>query len=104
PPLARVWVPLEDDLAKTRMGWRPADRRARLRLIADVYGLDEHGRTHLLTAMDDALDRIEAAARRGLETDPTAAATLQRAGGIEKYERRRRWLGLFHDELGTALS
>jgi aminoglycoside phosphotransferase (APT) family kinase protein len=101
---ARLCVPIEDDFDQARMGWRPADRPARLRLIADVYGLDEHGRTQLLTAMDDALDRIEAAARRGLETDPDAAATLQRTGGIEKYERRRRWWGLLHDEFATALS
>jgi aminoglycoside phosphotransferase (APT) family kinase protein len=64
---ARLCVPIEDDFDQARMGWRPADRPARLRLIADVYGLDEHGRTQLHTAMDDALDRIEAAARRGLE-------------------------------------
>src|SRR5713101_7513027 len=101
---ARLCVPIEDDFDQSRMGWLPADRPARRRLIADVYGLDEHGRTQLLKAMDDALDRIEAAARRGLETDPDAAATLQRTGGIEKYERRRRWWGLLHDEFATALS
>ena len=47
----------------TRLGWagEPADRPARLRLVADAYGLDRAGRAELLSAMDDALDRIEAA-------------------------------------------
>ncbi|MBA2514207.1 MAG: hypothetical protein H0V26_07755, partial [Solirubrobacterales bacterium] len=31
-----------------RLGWGPADRAARLRLIADAYGLDRDGRATLL--------------------------------------------------------
>ncbi|MBE1609778.1 hypothetical protein [Actinopolymorpha pittospori] len=47
-----------------RIGWLPADRPARLRLVADAYGLDRGGRVELLAAMNDALARVEAAARR----------------------------------------
>ncbi|MDJ0788074.1 MAG: phosphotransferase [Myxococcota bacterium] len=83
--LARLCVPIEDDFDQARIGWRPADRPARLRLVADAYGLDEAGRKILLAAMVDALDRVEAAARgRGV---PVSKAL----GGIEKYDRRRRW-------------
>lgn len=38
--LARLWVPVEDDFDRARLGWRPADRPTRLRLVADAYGLD----------------------------------------------------------------
>ncbi len=61
---ARLCVPIEDDFDQARMGWRTADRPARLRLVADAYGLDRDARFELLTAMDDALDRIEVTARR----------------------------------------
>ena len=101
---ARLCVPIEDDFDQARMGWRPADRPARLRLVGDVYGLDRHGRMQLLAAMDDALDRIESAVRRSLDTDPKAIVALERTGGIEKYDRRRRWWARHHDEFATALA
>lgn len=101
--LARLCVPIEDDFDQARVGWRPADRPARLRLVADAYGLDRAGRAELLAAMDDAIDRIEAAARRSVDAgDPNAVAMLKRTGGMEKYDRRRRWWTDHHDEF-TAL-
>ncbi|MGH9132807.1 MAG: phosphotransferase, partial [Ilumatobacteraceae bacterium] len=62
--LARLWLPIEDDFDQARLGWRPAERPARLRLVADAYGLDRDGRAELLAAIDDAIARIEAYARR----------------------------------------
>ena len=103
--LARLCVPIEDDVDRVRMGWRPADRPARLRLLADAYGLDRDGRADLLTAMDDAIDRIETAARRRAASgDPSAVAALQRTGGIEKYDRRRRWWADHRQGLAAALA
>ena len=102
--LARVCVPIEDDLDQARIGWQPADRPARLRLVADAYGLDGDGRAALLPAMDDAIDRIEAATRRSIaEDDPNAIAALERTGGIEKYDRRRRWWTDHRDRFASAL-
>ncbi|HZA79471.1 MAG TPA: phosphotransferase [Acidimicrobiales bacterium] len=102
--LARLCVPIEDDFDQDRIGWRPADRPARLRLVADAYGLDRGGRSELLAAIDDAIDRIEAAARRSVDTaDPNAVARLKRTGGIEKYDRRQRWWSDHHDEFAVAL-
>jgi hypothetical protein len=102
--LARLCVPIDDDFDQVRLGWRLADRPARLRLVADAYGLDREGRAELLAAMDDAIDRIEAAARRGVEAgDPNAAAMLETTGGTEKYDRRRRWWAEHHDEFTAAL-
>ncbi len=102
--LARLCVPIEDDVDRARIGWRPADRPARLRLVADAYGLDSDGRAELLTAMEDAIDRIEATARRSVDAgEPNAVAILKRTGGIEKYDRRRRWWTNHHDQFAAAL-
>jgi hypothetical protein len=102
--LARLCVPIDDDLDQARVGWRPADRPARLRLVADAYGLDRDGRAALLPALDDAIARVEAAVRRSVETgDQNAVAMLNRTGGIEKYDRRRCWWTEHHDQFAAAL-
>ena len=103
--LARLCVPIDDELDQARLGWRPADRPARLRLVADAYGLDRAGRANLLAAMNDAIDRVEAVVRRRVDArDPNYIAMLNRTGGIEKYDRRRRWWTHHHDEFAAALA
>jgi hypothetical protein len=102
--LARLCTPIDDDYDQARLGWRPADRPARLRLVADAYGLDRDGRAELLTAMDDAIARIEAAVRGRVEAgDPNAIEMWNRTGGRDRYERRRRWWTDHHDEFAAAL-
>jgi hypothetical protein len=102
--LARLCVPIDDDFDQARLGWAPADRPARLRLVADAYGLDRDGRAELLSAIDDAIDRIEAAARRSVGAgDPNAIAMLKRTGGMDKYARRRRWWIDHDDKFAAAL-
>lgn len=103
--LARLCVPIEDELDQTRLGWHPADRAARLRVVADAYGLDRAGRAELLPAIDDAIDRLEAAVRRSVEAgDPNAVALWNRTGGGERYDRRRRWWTAHRAEFATALA
>jgi hypothetical protein len=102
--LARLCVPIEHEVDQARLGWRPADRAARLRLAADAYGLDRAGRAELLSAMDDAIARVEAAVRRSVDAgDASSVAMWDRTDGSERYERRRRWWSDHHDELATAL-
>ena len=102
--LARLCVPIDDDLDQARLGWRPADRPARLRLVADAYGLDRHGRAELLTSIDDAIARIEAAVRRGVDAgDPNTVAMWNRTGGSERFDRRRRWWTDHHEKFAAAL-
>ena len=102
--LARLCVPIEDDFDQARMGWRPADRPARLRLVADASGLDRDGRAALLTAMNDAIARIEAAVRRRVDAgDPNVTEMWNRTGGSERYDRRRRWWTDHHDQFAAAL-
>ena len=101
---ARLCVPIEHEFDQDRMGWEPADRPARLRLIADTYGLDQEGRAQLLTAIDAALDKIEEQARRSFDTaDHAALARMEQAGGIEKFDRRRRWWQSVRSKFDTAL-
>jgi hypothetical protein len=102
--LARLCVPIDDDVDRARLGWQPADRPARLRLVADAYGLDRDDREELLSAMGDAIDRIEAAVRRSVEAgDANFIAMWNRTGGSERYDRRRRWWTDHHDEFAAAL-
>ncbi|HEV3363381.1 MAG TPA: phosphotransferase, partial [Acidimicrobiia bacterium] len=54
---ARLCVPIDDDVNAARLGWRPADRPTRLRLIADTYGLDADGRGELVAILDDSIAR-----------------------------------------------
>ena len=103
--LARLCVPIEDDVDQVRLGWRPANRPARLRLVADAYGLDRRGRATLLPAIDDAIDCLEAAVRRRVEGgDRNAVAMWNRTGGSERYDRRRRWWTDHHHDFETVLA
>jgi len=102
--LARLCVPIDDEFDQSRLGWRPAGRPARLRIVADAYGLDRDGRAALLTAMNVAIDRVEAAVRRRVGAgDPNAIAMWNRTGGGARYDRRRRWWTDQHDEFTAAL-
>jgi Phosphotransferase enzyme family len=102
--LARLCVPIDDDFDQARLGWRPADRPARLRLVADAYGLDRDGRAELLTAMNDAIARVETAVRRSVDSgEPNAIAMWNRTGGGERYDRRRDWWTDHYDQFAAAL-
>jgi hypothetical protein len=103
--LARLWVPIDDAVDRERVGWKPADHPARLRLVADAYGLDPDGRAQLLGAIDDALDRIEHAVRRSVDAGiPVAVELWNRTGGQARFDRRRRWWAEHRDRFATALA
>ena len=90
--LARLCVPIDHEVDQRRLGWHPADRASRLRVIADAYGLDRTGRSRLLSCIHDALDQVERAVRGSIANgDPAARDAVNRTGGIEKYDRRRSW-------------
>jgi aminoglycoside phosphotransferase (APT) family kinase protein len=102
--MARVCVPMDSEIDRGRLGYLPADLHARLRLVADAYGLDREGRTELLTTMDVAFERIEAAVRRSVDAgDPNAKALWDHTGGMERFDRRRRWWAEHHDRFEVAL-
>ncbi|HEX6418089.1 MAG TPA: phosphotransferase [Acidimicrobiales bacterium] len=89
---ARMCVPVDDDANAERLGWRPADRPARLRLVADVYGLDLPLRRLLLETLDDSIARGGEFVRRRVEAgDPNFTAMWNEMGGATRFDRRRRW-------------
>ena len=98
-------MPIENGFDQARLGWLPADRSARVRLVADAHGLDrEEGRKELLAAIDVALTRGEEFVRRRVEAgDPNFVEMWNQADGAERYCRRRRWWNDNHQNFATAL-
>lgn len=102
--LARMCVPIDDDVNAGRLGWGDPDRPARLRLVADEYGLDRAGRAELLSVLDESMARAGEFVRRRVEAgDPNFVAMWHEMGGQERFDRRRRWWGQERSVFAAAL-
>jgi Phosphotransferase enzyme family len=102
--MARMCVPISDDLGAEQLGWHPADRPARLRLVTDVYGLDRPPRDQLLTMLDDSIASGGAFVRRRVEAgDPNFVKMWNELGGAERFARRRRWWEADRERFAEAL-
>jgi len=102
---ARMCVPVDDDLSAARQGWTPADRPARLRLVADTYGLDLAGRHELHRILSDSIVRGGEFVRRRVEAgDPNFIRMWDDMGGMERFDRRRRWWADHQQQFLEALS
>jgi hypothetical protein len=89
---ARMCVPIDDDINAARLGWQAVDRPARLRLVADAYGLDGPGRSELVECLTDSIaSGGEFVRRRVAAGDPNFIAMWNEMGGEERFDRRRRW-------------
>jgi thiamine kinase-like enzyme len=89
---ARMCVPVDDDINATRLGWKAADLPARLRLVADAYGLDGAGRSQLVETLAESIASGGEFVRRRVEAgDPNFVAMWNEMGGMERFDRRRRW-------------
>ena len=89
---ARMCVPIDDDANASRLGWDFPDRPARLRLVADAYGLDRSGRVELLATLDTSIaNGGEFVRRRVAAGDPNFIAMWNDMGGAERFDRRHRW-------------
>ncbi len=89
---ALMCVPVDDDLSAGRRGWALADRPKRLRLAADTYGLDGTGRVEMLAHLDRLMQRGGVFVQRRVEAgDQNFIRTFDEIGGMERYDRRRRW-------------
>ncbi len=101
---ARLCVPVDDEISAARVGWRPADKPARLRLVADAYGLDATARGRLMEIMADSIERGGEFVRRRVEAgDPNFIAMWEAMGGIERFDRRRRWWAARYQDFDAAL-
>jgi len=102
---ARMCVPIDDDVNAARNGWEPADRPARLRLVADVYGLDAPSRQSLLKILGVSIARGGEFVRRRVDAgDPNFLKMWNDMGGNERFDRRRRWWEEHQDEFVRAVN
>ncbi len=89
---ARMCVPIDDDLNASRLGFADLNRPARLRLVADTYGLDAEGRHTLVELFDGQMESGGSFVQHRVEVgDPNFIRMLDEMGGMERYERRSRW-------------
>jgi hypothetical protein len=103
--MARMCIPLDDDVNAARFGWRPADRPARLRVVADAYGLDRGGRNELVEIVSMSIARSGEFVRRRVEAgDPNFTKIWNESGGMAPFDRRRRWWGEHGDAFALALA
>jgi hypothetical protein len=101
---ARMCVPVDDEVNAGRLGWAPADRPARLRLVADAYGLDAPGRSELLTCLDDSIAHGGQFVLRHVEAgEPGFVAMWAEMGGMERFDRRRAWWRSARADFAAAL-
>lgn len=101
---ARMCVPIDDDVNASRLGWGSEDRPARLRSVADAYGLDPTGRGELLVVLDESMARGgEFVRRRVAAGDPNFIAMWNDMGGAERFDRRRRWWEAERPRFAAAL-
>jgi hypothetical protein len=90
--MARMCVPVDDDVNAARLGWHAADRAARLRLVADAYGLGGAERIDFLAIMSDSIARGgEFVRRRVAAGDVNFIRMWDEMGGMARFDRRRDW-------------
>jgi hypothetical protein len=103
--MARMCVPVEPDQDAARSGRGGLDPAARLRVVADAYGLDGAGRTALLAALADGIERGGEFVRRRVDAgEPAFIEMWNSMGGQERFDRRRRWFDENRDRFGAAMA
>ena len=102
---ARMCVPIDDDENRARFGWQGEDLPARLRLVAEEYGLDLEERSAVVAALDASIARGGEFVRRRVEAgDQNFAAMWAEMGGMTRFDRRRTWWNLSRPNFVAAMS
>jgi hypothetical protein len=102
---ARMVVPLDapDDAARSGRGG--LDPVARLRVVADGYGLARADRRELLEVIGDQIAVGGEFVRRRVEAGEEAFIEMWNAtGGAERYDRRRAWFAEHRQRFADALA
>lgn len=102
--MARMCVPIDDDVSASRLGWDKANTPERLRLVSDAYGLERPARDELLSHLNHTT-RVGGTfvSRRVAAGDPNFINMWQAMGGMERYDRRRQWWSTVRDDFERAL-
>ncbi|MFG1804947.1 phosphotransferase enzyme family protein [Streptomyces sp. NPDC049040] len=101
---ARYWVPMLDP--ESAAGKYPAvlDQPARLRLLADAYGLTPAERADLPALIEQATAAGRAfVERRVADGDPGYVEATARQGGWARWDRMQSWLAAHRDTYAAAL-
>ena len=102
--MARMCVPIDDDINASRLGWAVSDRPTRLRLVTDVYGLGANERHELLGILSVSIAQGGEFVRRRVEIgDQNFVKMWNDMGGAERFDRRRRWWVESHQWFVNAL-
>jgi len=102
---ACMCVPIDDDVNAATLGWMAPDRPARLRLVADTYGLSGTERRGLVDAVSAVIARGGEFVRRRVEAgDPNFIEMWNDMGGAQRYDRRRHWWDERYEAFATALT
>ncbi|MEV6968984.1 phosphotransferase [Hamadaea sp. NPDC051192] len=99
---ARYWVPMLDPVSTAEQFPAGLDAPARLRILADGYGLTPGGRAELPGVIEQATEVCRAfVARRVADGDPVFRRALADRGGWGRWDRVQNWLS-GHREMFTA--
>ena len=102
---ARMCVPIDDEVSAARLGWLEQDLPSRLRLVADAYGLSADDRAELLVILDRSVEKGGEFVRRRVEAgEPGFVKMWEEMGGVERFDRRRRWWSEERPKFALALS
>lgn len=99
---ARYWVPMLDPGSATALYPSGLDAPARLRILADSYGLSAGERVELPGVIEQVTEVCRAfVARHVADGDPVYLQALAERGGWERWDRMQTWL-VDHRETFTA--
>lgn len=89
---ARMCVPVDSDVDARTLGWAPADRPRRTRLVVDAYGCDATQRAEVLDCLDGTIERGGEFVKRHVDAgEPGFVDMWRQMGGMARFDRRRAW-------------
>ena len=101
----RMCVPIDDDENRARFGWNDDDLPARLRLVADAYGLGREERAEVVRALDNAIAHGGEFVQRRVDAgDPNFTAMWAEMGGMARFDRRRAWWQASRPHFAAAMT
>ncbi|MFD6531204.1 phosphotransferase [Streptomyces sp. NPDC060184] len=101
---ARYWVPLVDPSSAAALYPSGLEVPARLRILADGYGLSPQDRAELPGVVEQATEVCRSfVARRVADGDPLYLRALAERGGWERWDRMRTWLAERREMFTDAL-
>ncbi|WP_326600038.1 phosphotransferase enzyme family protein [Streptomyces sp. NBC_01803] len=101
---ARYWIPMLDPMSAAVLYPAGLDAPARLRILADSYGLSPRERAELPGVIEQATASCRAfVADRMADGDPVYTQALSERGGWQRWDRIQEWLMAHHGMFTAAL-